>query len=117
MEWIIENWYILVAVLCLGAAVGIAVYRFAALPNDEQIKNLKEWLLLAVTRAEKDLGTGTGRLKLRSVYEIFLTKFPWLARVITFDKFSEMVDEALEEMEKMLSANKAAKEYVESGNS
>ena len=62
--------------------------------------------------AEKELGGGTGKLKLRYVYDLFLTKFNWLAKVITFEQFSDLVDEALEEMKRLLESNNAVKEIV-----
>ena len=52
-------------------------------------------------------------MKLRKVYDKFLGKFPWLARVISFKRFIGMVRKALAEMEKMLSENPKAKAYVE----
>ncbi len=69
----------------------------------------------AVTEAEKDLGGGTGKLKLRQVYDLFVTRFPWLAKIVSFELFSGMVDDALEEMREMLAQNKAVKELVEGG--
>ena len=38
--------------------------------------------------------------------------FAWLARVISFEAFSMMVDEALERMKKMLESNKAMQTLV-----
>jgi hypothetical protein len=82
------------------------------MPTAAQIAKVKEWLLYAVTMAEKELGGGTGKLKLRYVYDLFLTKFSWLAKVITFEQFSALVDEALEEMKRLLESNNAVKEIV-----
>ena len=93
MEFIIENWRIIVAALPAAA--------------------VKEWLLWAVTEAEKDLGGGTGKLKLRQVYDLFVTRFPWLAKLVSFELFSDMVDEALEQMREMLDTNEAVKAFVE----
>ena len=69
-------------------------------------------LLYAVTKAEKELGGGTGQIKLRYVYDMFVARFAWLARVISFEAFSMMVDEALERMKKMLESNKAMQTLV-----
>ena len=76
---------------------------------------MREWLLYAVTKAEKELGGGTGQIKLRYVYDMFVARFAWLARVISFEAFSMMVDEALERMKKMLESNKAMQDFVNSG--
>ena len=112
MNWILNNWYILLAVTAILGAAGFAAYRFLWLPRETQLAKVREWLLWAVTRAEKELGGGTGKLKLRQVYDAFLTKFPWLAPVIPFEQFSGLVDDALEEMRKLLEDNKAVQQLV-----
>ena len=113
MEMMIENWYVAVGFMALGAAVVLALWRFVQLPSAVQLENVQSWLLLAVSEAERKLGGGTGELKLRLVYDKFLGKFPWLAKVVSFKRFEEMVKKALAEMEKMLAENKNAREYVE----
>lgn len=113
MEFILENWPIIVAVIAVVAVAAVAVARFVGLPTDAQLSKVREWLLWAVTEAEKDLGGGTGRLKLRQVYDLFVTRFPWLAKLVSFELFSDMVDDALEEMREMLDTNQAVKAFVE----
>ena len=116
MEFIFDNWYIILALVAILASVGIAVYRYFNLPSEAQLAKVREWLLWAVTGAEKELGGGTGKLKLRQVYDLFVMRFPWLVRVVSFDLFSDMVDDALEEMRSMLQTNTAVKVLVEGGN-
>ena len=77
------------------------------MPSAEQREKVKEWLLLAVTEAEKELGSGTGQLKLRYVYDLFLQRFPAVAKRISFETFSYWVDRALIDMREMLNKNKA----------
>ena len=79
MQFLIDNWCLLVAGIVVVAFCGYAVY---------------------------------GKLKLRYVYDMFVTKFPWLDDVISFEMVSMMVDDALEEMREMLETNKAVKEFV-----
>ena len=43
---------------------------------------------------------------------MFVARFTWLARAISFEAFSMMVDEALERMRKMLESNKAMQMLV-----
>ena len=112
MEYIIENWYLLFAFFALAATMALALYSFFKKPTPEQLDNLREWLLGAVTEAEKELGGGTGRLKLRQVYDLFVARFPWLAKVISFTTFSDMVDDALVEMRELLAKNEAVQAYV-----
>lgn len=113
MEFIINNWYIIFAFIAVGAAAGIAIYHYIKLPTSAQLDKVREWLLWAVTEAERELGGGTGQLKLRSVYDLFVVRFPWLAKVISFNTFSDLVDEALVDMRNMLNTNEAVQTYVE----
>ncbi len=91
MKMLVENWYIIIALVAVFVVAGCIVYRFLKLPTTAQIEKVKAWLLWAVTNAEKELGGGTGKLKLRQV-----------------DTFSQWVEDALAEMRKMLDENKAA---------
>jgi len=86
---------------------------FVKLPRGEQIKKVQEWLLWAVTEAEKQFGGGTGQIKLRYVYDLFVVRFPVIAKIISFDTFSDMVDAALEKMRKLLETNQQVEMYVE----
>lgn len=113
MEFIVENWRILFALVALGVVLGISVYHFVQMPSNKQLAKVREWLLWAVTEAEKELGGGTGKLKLRQVYDLFVVRFPWLAKVVSFDLFSTLVDEALVDMRAMLQNNGDVKSYVE----
>ncbi|WP_312044822.1 hypothetical protein [Anaerotignum sp.] len=112
MMWLVENWFVLIAVLAVSAVGSVATYRFYGLPSAKQIETIKEWLLYACIEAEKALGNGTGQLKLRYVYDLFITRFPAVARMISFTVFSGWVDAALEEMRIMLTQNKAIREVV-----
>ena len=112
MEFIIENWYTIIAILAIVFAVGYMIYRFIKKPTSEQLNQVREWLLWAVTNAEKELGGGTGKLKLRQVYDLFVVRFPWIAKVMPFTLFSELVDDALIEMRELLDSNDAIAEYV-----
>lgn len=112
MNWVAENWFLLVALAAVLGVSACAVYRFVGLPTKKQLGKIKEWLLYAVTMAERELGGGTGRLKLRYVYDWFLKTFPWLAKVVSFELFSSLVDEALGEMKRLMESNAAVSELV-----
>lgn len=113
MNWLINNWFLIVAAIAVIIFAVIAIVKFFKQPKEQLIKNVKEWLKWAVVKAEKELGEKTGQLKLRLVYDWALAKFPWLAELITFDTFSDWVDEALKWMEKELT-NPAAQNYISS---
>lgn len=109
----IEEISVAIGIIALVAVVGIGIYGFFKLGKEKQLKIIQEWLLLAVVEAEKHLGGGTGKIKLRYVYDIFIDKFKFMALVITFEQFSLMVDDALVIMRDMLSDNEKLKIYIE----
>ncbi len=112
MKMILDNWYIILGLMAALTVVVIYICRFLGLPTNEQKKKIKKWLLYAVCEAEKQLGGQTGKLKLTMVYDMFVSKFPITARLISFETFSKLVDEALEEMKNLLESNQAIKNIV-----
>ncbi len=102
MEWIINNWSLIVTV------VAVVVYF---LLNGK--RSVIEFLLKAVFMAEKDWGSGTGRIKLSEVYGNFIEKYPIFSKIIPFPVFSAWVDAVLEDMKDILSKNEKARAYVE----
>lgn len=95
INWIIQNWYYIIFVFLL---IIIAIYGIMT-------NKVIEWLKYAVSIAEEDLGTGTGQLKLRKVYDMFIATFPKFAIILPFPIFSKWVDLALEWMEEQLEKN------------
>ena len=105
VEFIMNYWFhILIALLF---AVGVVFFVI------NQRRNIKEWLLYAVVEAEKELGSKTGKIKLRQVYDWFVNTYPIISKIVPFTAFSSLVDTALVEMEKLLATNQTIKQYVE----
>jgi hypothetical protein len=73
---------------------------------------IKQWLILAVVEAEKKLGEKTGQLKLRYVYDLFIKRFKFASKLITFEMFSALVDEALEAMRHLIETNQSIADYI-----
>lgn len=111
MNWIVDNWYLIVVFIAVGFVCGVYVKKWLDRPTSEQINNIKEWLLYAVTEAEVTLGEKTGQLKLRMVYDMAIAKFEWLS-FVSFETFSGWVDEALDHMRNMISSNERVKAIV-----
>lgn len=82
MKFIVENWFVIVAIAAVGGSIGYAIYSFVKMPSDKQLNDM------------------------------FVARFEWLAKVITFDMFSMMVDEALEQMRTMLDSNEAVQKLI-----
>lgn len=112
VEFLIAYWWLLIIAVAVFAVAGYVVYIFVKMPSNSQITKVKEWLLWAVTEAERELGSGTGQLKLRYVYDMFIVKFPSIAKVISFEAFSLMVDEVLEKFRDLLDKNQSLQNYI-----
>ena len=102
MAWIIDNWSLLVVIAL------VSVYFILS-----GKKSAKEWLLYSVMMAEKAMGSGTGKLKLKATYNAFIAEYPVFSKIIPFELFSIWVDEALAEMRKIIETNLDIKAYIE----
>lgn len=97
------NTYIIIATVLAVVIVGGGIY----------VNGFKNWLVWAVSEAEGLLGSGTGQLKLRYVYDLAVARFPMIAKMIPFGTFGKMVDAALEIMRDMIEKNDRIKEEIE----
>lgn len=97
-----ENWYVIVMVLVLLFAI------YYVITNK---KKALEWLRWCVVMAERELGEKTGQLKLRYCYDMFIQRFPVFSKIVSFENFSKMVDEALKFLENQLN-NDAIKAFI-----
>lgn len=95
--------WIVLFVICF--ALGMFLGKFVKKSKEEKIQVVKNWLLYAVAMAERELGSGTGRIKLGQVYEQFLLVFPQLQHVISFDMFTKLVDEVLVQFQELIEEN------------
>lgn len=102
----------IIIALIIIAAICLFIVWFLKLGKERQLKVITEWLLLAVIKAEKELGDGTGQVKLRFVYDLFIDKFRFASMFISFNQFSILVDSALEVMKEMISNNNQVKNYI-----
>ena len=112
LNWLANNWFLILMFIIITTEVVITLVKFSNKPTEEKVAKFKEWLLLMVAQAEKELGAGTGKLKLRYVYDKALAQFPNLTMALSFEKFSEYVDDALNKFRDMLSTNKQVQDYV-----
>lgn len=113
VDTIISNWLIIFIAFIIGTVLGNGIYSFFSLPSTAQLNKIKEWLLWAVAAAEKELGSGTGQLKLRYVYGLFTQTWSSIAKVISFEDFSALVDEALVKFKNITQTNSHVANYVE----
>ena len=116
LKFINDNWFLILAAISIVSVVSVKIYKWFKKPTSEQIRQVQEWLLYAVAKAEEILGSGTGELKLRYVYDMFLVKFPVIAIFISFDDFSIMVEKALQKFEELIQTNDKIKALYEEGS-
>ena len=69
------------------------------------VNGFTNWLVWAVTEAEKTFGSGTGQLKLHKAYDLAVASFPTIAKLIPFPVFKWLVDRALVTMREMIEKN------------
>lgn len=109
---VMDNIILAIGIIGIVGAAAYALYYFINLGKEKQLEVVREWLLVAVVSAEKALGSGTGQIKLRYVYDLFLTRFKFLSLVISFSQFSNLVDDALDTMKDMIANNKQVEQYI-----
>ena len=113
MEWLIENWYVIVGLMATTSFITYKIVVFIKMPHADKRQLLMSALQGMVAEAERELGKSTGVLKLRKVYSQALAVFPWIAEVYTFEQFEGLVNQALDWMKEQASKNPAFKEYIE----
>lgn len=87
--------YLIIAVLAVILVI-VASMRY---------KSFKNWLVYAVSEAEKYLGSGTGKLKIRYAYDLAIKQYPVIAKIIPWSLFSKLIDAALVVMRQMIDDN------------
>ena len=76
------------------------------------LMGFKNWLVWAVAEAEAVLGSKTGQLKLRYVYDLAVVRFPIMSKLLPFGMFSKLVDAALDVMNDMITNNSSIAEAI-----
>lgn len=102
--WFSQNWQNIALVVL---AIILCIYGIVT-------GNALQWLRYAVAVAEEDLGSGTGQLKLRKVYDMFIAKYPKFSVFVPFPIFSKYVDLALEWFKAQLDTNPNVKARITS---
>ena len=108
MQFICMHWFEIVCALSALAILITKIVKFVKLTPADKYKNVRVWLLYAVMEAEKEYGSGQGKIKLAKVYDMFAMKFPFIKLIISQETFQIMVDETLEDMRKILEQNQKA---------
>lgn len=99
--------------LIFGLALALGFYNFKKKTKEEKIDTVIHWLRAAVYYAEEEFGSGTGQLKLATVFNEAISQFPWLANSYTYERFDkELVIPALDWLNKQISSNQNIKDLL-----
>lgn len=118
LTFIKENWTLITTIIGLLIWIGVKLNNYIKLSKEEKINlaldNVKNIMLSLVSSAEESWGSQTGRIKRSEVIAKILEKYPILTEVITKDeiinKIDAMIDEALEDMRKILESKSSKEE-------
>lgn len=100
VEFLQQHWLlILFAIAAVGTLIYIAI---------KEPQRIKQWLVWACSQAELALGSGTGMLKLREVYDMFITQYPIFSKIIPFSLFQRWTEESLLVFKNWLESNATA---------
>lgn len=99
-----------VAIIAAAIVGGASAFIFIKYPQ-----KIKEWLVYACAQAELYLGSGTGMLKLRAVYDMFISQFPVFSKFVSFSTFQAWTEEALVTFKEWLKDN-SVQELFEKGD-
>lgn len=109
---IVNYWPLLIVLLSVFCCAIYIVNNFLGKTREERLENIKQWAIYACALAEKELGSGTGQLKMRATYNMFLSTFPKLANVISFETYQHIAEMALTEFKHMLETNPKVKDQI-----
>jgi len=91
----------------------LAVVKFCQKSREEKIDIVIHWLRVIVYEAEEALGGGTGQLKLARVYRITIDRFPWIAKLYSYDDFNnKLVKPTLEWLNVQMASNENVKKLL-----
>lgn len=102
---LVENRETIAGLIILLVFCVYEVRNFLLLNDTAKRKQVLHWLEYKVSDAEAEFGSKTGQLKLRKVYTEFIKQYPVCARFVTFERFNDLVKEALVWMEDQIKKN------------
>jgi len=106
LDFIINYWQVIIVAIIL---IVVIIIKLKEMWNG----NIIEWLVSICAEMERELGPGTGRLKLAGAYEIFINTFPIASKFMSAEFFAVLVDEALEILDETIAQNDKIKRYIE----
>lgn len=112
LNFLINYWDIILIAIAVLTVSGVSIINFSKKSTAEKMKSVKEWAIYACALAEAHLGSGTGQLKMRETYDMFIVRFPNLAKIVPFEIYKATAEIALTEFKKMLELNPNVKDLI-----
>lgn len=110
IEFLNANIYNLIAILI------VLFFIFIALKLGYE-KQVKQFMLYLVIKAEKEFGSKTGKLKFSAVASWVYERLPSIARIfISANDIKQLIEEAVETMKEYLAKNKNVNEIITQEN-
>ena len=107
LEFLMQNWDSVLVV------IGFIVLCLVLIKRGETA-TLNKILFALVTQAEKELGGGTGKLKLSTVVDALYQRIPAILKFLFTEKeLEQMVEDARAAAKKLWGSNEALSEYVD----
>lgn len=106
LNWIAQNPVTFVVALIIIIALVVLIYK-----NKNGL--LYKAALYAVTKAEEEWGSDTGKIKFAEVYTYIKKEFPIITFFFTEAQLTNIIEDALTEMKKILAAKQAKLEAEE----
>lgn len=105
LEFIGNYWYLIVTAAAMVVLAVTFIIDFIKKSPKERLESVKQWAVYACALAQAHLGSNTGQLKMKETYNMFLEKFPDLAKQISYETYKKTAEEALIEFKDMLKTN------------
>lgn len=124
LNFIINNWTFIITLLSCLYLGYTKLKKWNSLKEEEKVdvalKILREQMLSYVSAAEKEFGSGTGRLKRSEVIKKIYKDYPVLNKVLNQEKLiktlDDYIDESLIELKNLLQDNEKFKELILGGD-
>lgn len=120
LQFINDNWTMIVTIAGLVIGIYKKIKDYMSKSEQEKIdialNQIRKSMLEMVTKAEKEYGEQTGKLKRSKVFEEIYSKYPELKNIIKQEELEkeidDIIDENLDTLKKMLENNKDFKEFI-----
>jgi len=109
IKFLLANWDSVLVVLAFLALIAVLIKR-------GETAVLKKILFGLVTKAEKEFGGGTGKMKLAAVSDWIYQRIPAVLKLLFSEKdIEKLIEDALEEAKKAWGTNGNLAAYIELG--